>query len=89
MGYGYLVGDFRLHTFTLTADKRHLRLVQTLQGAYTGGASVFRLLLRGLPFVPDAVTMDGVSLQEIEEEEGALVLYVPADFSSVELTAGL
>lgn len=87
-GYGYLEGDFRLHTFTLTADKRHLRLVQTLQGAYTGGASVFRLLLRGLPFVPAAVTMDGVSLQEIEEEAGALVLYVPVDFSSVELTAG-
>lgn len=87
-GYGYLDGDYRLHTFTLTANQQQLRIEQELEGHYAGGASVFRVRVVGLPFVPASVVMDGVAMQELEEEEGAVVLYIPVDFRVLELLAG-
>jgi hypothetical protein len=88
-GYAYLEGDYRLHTFLLSADQRRLRIEQQLEGQYAEGPTVFRLLIKGLPFVPASATLDSIALQEMEEEEGGWVWYIPVDFQSFELHAAV
>jgi alpha-glucosidase len=88
-GYGYQNGKFNICKFAVHGNKNQFKIYQAFTSDYTPSYEFYKIVIHGLPFVPDEYMADGklFKLSKKNYALGTVKFRVPRKFEEIILNA--
>ena len=81
-GYGYQEGQYKLRTFTTTADNNTFSIRQEQKGKYKTSYDTFQIKIMGLPFQAASCQADGQEMK-FQQDGAEIQAEIPESFGTV------